>query len=473
MGAPKRLERQVMSFTVAIIGRPNVGKSTLFNRLVGKRVAIVDDQPGVTRDRREGEATLSDLKFTVIDTAGLENIHDDSLESRMREQTEAAFKKANIALMMIDARTGVTPVDEHFVQWLRRHKTPIILVANKCEGNAAQAGLMEAYALGLGDPIPLSAEHGEGLVDLYEALQPHVDAAKADEKYALTQQPIDSGEEDDDEAVNARPLQLAIVGRPNVGKSTLINKMLGEERMLTGPEAGITRDSITIPWSHNGREFNLVDTAGLRRRARVNDKVEALSGAESRRAIDFAQVVVLVLDANDMLEKQDLTIARTVIEEGRALILAVNKWDTIENSKEALNKLYDRIQTSLPQIRGIPVVTISAKTGRGIEKMLDAVLDVYEVWNRRVPTSKLNRWLEEILEHHQPPLISGRRSKVKYITQHKTRPPTFALFVSHEKGLPESYVRYMSNALREDFELWGIPLRLIVRKGINPFAPTK
>jgi len=473
MGAPKRLERQVMSFTVAIIGRPNVGKSTLFNRLVGKRVAIVDDQPGVTRDRREGEATLSDLKFTVIDTAGLENIHDDSLESRMREQTEAAFKKANIALMMIDARTGVTPVDEHFVQWLRRHKTPVILVANKCEGNAAQAGFMEAYALGLGDPIPLSAEHGEGLVDLYEALQPHVDAAKADEKYALTQQPIDSGEEDDDEAVNARPLQLAIVGRPNVGKSTLINKMLGEERMLTGPEAGITRDSITIPWSHNGREFNLVDTAGLRRRARVNDKVEALSGAESRRAIDFAQVVVLVLDANDMLEKQDLTIARTVIEEGRALILAVNKWDTIENSKEALNKLYDRIQTSLPQIRGIPVVTISAKTGRGIEKMLDAVLDVYEVWNRRVPTSKLNRWLEEILEHHQPPLISGRRSKVKYITQHKTRPPTFALFVSHEKGLPESYVRYMSNALREDFELWGIPLRLIVRKGINPFAPTK
>ena len=459
-----------MSYTVAIIGRPNVGKSTLFNRLVGKRVAIVDDQPGVTRDRREGKATLSDLKFTVIDTAGLENVHDDSLEARMRQQTEAAFLEADIALLLIDARTGVTPIDEHFVQWLRRHETPVIIVANKCEGAQGQSGLLECYALGLGEPVPLSAEHGEGMVDLYNALQPHVDAAKANAAYTLSKL-TDSGKESDDEIINAHPLQLAIVGRPNVGKSTMVNTLLGEDRMLTGPEAGITRDSISIPWTHGGREFNLIDTAGLRRRARVNEKVEALSGAETRRAIDYAQVVVLVLDANDMLEKQDLTIARNIIEEGRALILAVNKWDTIKDRGAALDKLHDRLQTSLPQVRGIPVVTVSGQTGRGLDKMLDAVLDVYEVWNRRVPTAKLNRWLEEILEHHQPPLISGRRSKVRYITQPKTRPPTFALFVSHEKGLPESYIRYMANALREDFDLWGVPLRLIVRKGTNPFAP--
>jgi len=465
-----------MSFTVAIIGRPNVGKSTLFNRLVGKRVAIVDDTPGVTRDRREGKANIADMDFTVIDTAGLENEHDDSLESRMRQQTETAFLEADVALMMIDARTGVTTVDEHFTQWLRRHKTPVILVANKCEGNAAQAGLMEAYSLGLGEPVPLSAEHGQGLADLYAALRPYADAAEAeaakveaDTEFELEKFP-DSGEEADDEDIMNRPLQLAIVGRPNVGKSTMINKLLGEERLLTGPEAGITRDSISVPWTHNDREFNLIDTAGLRRRARVTGKIESLSGAETRRAIDYAQVVVLVLDANDMLEKQDLTIARNVIDEGRALILAVNKWDTVKDSKAALGRLYDRMGTSLPQVRGIPVVTVSAKTGRGLDKMLDAVLDVFEVWNRRVPTAKLNRWLEEILEHHQPPMVSGRRVKVRYMTQSKTRPPTFALFVSHSAGLPESYQRYMANALREDFELWGVPLRLMVRKGNNPYA---
>jgi len=465
-----------MSFTVAIIGRPNVGKSTLFNRLVGRRVAIVDNTPGVTRDRREGKATISDMNFTIIDTAGLENAHDESLESRMREQTETAFLDADVALLMIDARTGVTPVDEHFTQWLRRHKTPVILVANKCEGAAAQSGLLEAYALGLGEPVPLSAEHGQGLADLYAALRPYADAAederakaKSDAEFAHDTIP-DSGAEKDDATILNRPLQLAIVGRPNVGKSTMINKLLGEERLLTGPEAGITRDSISVPWSHGGREFHLIDTAGLRRRARVTGKIESLSGAETRRAIDYAQVVVLVLDADDLLEKQDLTIARNVIEEGRALILAVNKWDTVKNSKEALDRLYDRLQTSLPQVRGIPVVTVSAKTGRGLEKMLDAVLDVFEVWNRRVPTAKLNRWLAEILEHHQPPMVSGRRVKVRYMTQPKTRPPTFALFVSHAKGLPESYIRYLSNALREDFDLWGIPLRLVVRKGVNPYA---
>jgi len=459
-----------MSLTVAIIGRPNVGKSTLFNRLVGKRVAIVDDMPGVTRDRREGSATLSDLNFTIVDTAGLENIHDDSLESRMREQTESAFLDADVAFMVIDARTGVTPVDEHFAQWLRRHKTPVIVVANKCEGAAGQSGLLEAYALGFGDPVPLSAEHGEGMVDLYNALRPFADEARERQLYEGSKI-IDSGEEADDEIIKKHPLQLAIVGRPNVGKSTTINKLLGQDRMLTGPEAGITRDSITIPWTYKNQKFNLIDTAGLRRRARVSEKVEALSGAESRRSIDFAQVVILVLDAHDMLEKQDLTIARTVIDEGRALVLAVNKWDTIKNPKEALGKLYDRLQTSLPQVRGIPIVTISAKTGRGLDKLMDAVLDVFDVWNRRVSTSKLNRWLEEILEHHQPPLISGRRVKIKYITQPKTRPPTFALFVSHTKGLPESYTRYIANALREDFNLWGIPLRVVVRKGSNPYAP--
>jgi len=463
-----------MSFTVAIIGRPNVGKSTLFNRLVGKRVAIVDNMPGVTRDRREGDATLSDLSFTIIDTAGLEDVHDNSLESRMRQQTEAAFLEADVALMLIDARAGLTPIDEHFAGWLRRHDTPVILVANKCEGAAGQSGMLEAFSLGLGDPIPLSAEHGEGLADLYDVLRPYADAAKEHEKRARQLEeeiyPADSGEEVDDEVVMNRPLQMAIVGRPNVGKSTLINKLLGEDRLLTGPEAGITRDAITVPWQHNGREFKLIDTAGLRRRAKVTEKVEALSGAETRRAIDFAQVVVLMLDARDMLEKQDLTIARGVIDEGRALIIVVNKWDLIKNGKEALDKLHDRLQTSLPQARGIPIVTVSAKTGRGLDKILDAVLDIFEVWNRRIPTAKLNRWLEHILEHHQPPLVSGRRVKVRYMTQPKTRPPTFALFVSHAKGLPESYIRYMANALREDFELWGVPLRVLVRKGKNPFA---
>ena len=464
-----------MTLTVAIIGRPNVGKSTLFNRLVGRRVAIVDDMPGVTRDRREGDATLSDLKFRIIDTAGLEDIHDESLESRMRQQTEAAFREADVGLMLIDARTGLTPVDEHFANWLRRHDTPVILVANKCEGAAGQPGLLESYSLGLGEPVPLSAEHGEGLAELYDALRPYADAADEQEAFEASQREEqlvldDSGEEADDAVVLNRPLQLAIVGRPNVGKSTLINKLLGEERLLTGPEAGITRDSITVPWVYEGREFRLVDTAGLRRRAKVTEKVEALSGAETRRAINFAQVVVLVLDAEDMLEKQDLTIARGVIEEGRALIIAVNKWDLIKNGKEALDRLHDRLETSLPQVRGIPIVTVSAKTGRGLPKILDAVLDVFEVWNRRISTAQLNRWLEGILEHHQPPLVSGRRVKVRYMTQPKARPPTFALFVSHAKGLPEAYVRYMANALREDFGLWGIPLRLLVRKGKNPYA---
>ncbi|MDH5488725.1 MAG: ribosome biogenesis GTPase Der [Rhodospirillaceae bacterium] len=457
-----------MTFTVAIIGRPNVGKSTLFNRLVGKRVAIVDDAPGVTRDRREGAGKIADMQFRVIDTAGLEDVNDESLESRMRGQTEIALKEADVALMMFDARVGITPVDKHFSGLLRKSKTPVIVVANKCERGAGEAGRLEAYELGLGEPIAVSSEHGEGIDGLYDALKPYFDRAKKN-KNSFKSYDYEFEDNDDDDAIKQRPLQMAIVGRPNVGKSTLVNCLLGSERMLTGPEAGITRDSISIPWQYKGRAINLIDTAGLRRKSRVTEKVEYLSTNDTRRAIDFSQVSVLVLDAEDMLEKQDLTIAGSVIDEGRALVIAVNKWDLIKDKKEAMQKLEDRLQTSLPQVRGVPIVTISAQKGKGMDKLLDAVFDVFEVWNRRISTGQLNRWLEQVLHDHQPPLVGGRRVKVRYMTQPKTRPPTFALFVSHTKGLPESYQRYLANALREDFELWGIPLRLHVRKGRNPY----
>jgi len=446
-----------------------VGKSTLFNRLTGKRLAIVDDAPGVTRDRREGDGKIADMRFRVIDTAGLEDVHDESLESRMRDQTEIALNEADVALMMFDARIGITPVDKHFSGLLRKSKTPVILIANKCERGAGEAGRLEAYELGLGEPVAVSSEHGEGIDALYDALKPYFDRAKKNKNSFKSSDFGDEDDDDDDDAVRKRPLQMAIVGRPNVGKSTLVNCLLGSERMLTGPEAGITRDSIAIPWKYKGRAINLIDTAGLRRKSRVVDKVEYLSTNDTRRAIDFSQVSVLVLDGEDMLEKQDLTIAGSVIDEGRALVIAVNKWDIIKDKKEAMQKLEDRLQTSLPQVRGVPIVTISAQKGKGIDKLMDAVFDVFEVWNRRVSTGQLNRWLEQVLHDHQPPLVSGRRVKVRYITQPKTRPPTFALFVSHTKGLPESYQRYLANALREDFELWGIPLRLHVRKGRNPY----
>ncbi len=451
--------------TVAIIGRPNVGKSTLFNRLVGKRIAIVDDQPGVTRDRREGDGRIAELRFRVIDTAGLEDATDDSLEARMRIQTEAALDEADLAFLLFDARAGITPMDKYFADWIRRKKTPVVLLANKCERGAAEAGRMEAYSLGLGEPFAISAEHGEGLNGIYDAIK----ACESGE-FEESEQFHDAGNEDDDERVREHPLQMAVVGRPNVGKSTLINRLVGEERLLTGPEAGITRDAISVPWEYKGRAIKLVDTAGLRKKARVTDKIEALSVADTKRAINFAQVVVLVLDARDMLEKQDLIIASLVADEGRALVIAVNKWDLVKDPKEALEKLNDRLQTSLPQVRGVPVVTLSAINGRGLDKLLDGVFDVFEVWNRRISTSKLNIWLKHILEQHQPPLVSGRRIKVRYMTQPKTRPPTFALFASHAKGLPEAYVRYMTNMMREDFDLWGIPLRLHVRKGHNPYA---
>jgi GTP-binding protein len=442
-----------MSMTVAIIGRPNTGKSTLFNRLVGKRLALVDDQPGVTRDRREGVAELGDLSFTIIDTAGLEDAADATLEGRMRLQTEQAVAESDVVLLVIDARVGVTPLDEHFAGWLRGESVPVFLVANKCEGNGGEAGRLESYALGLGDPIALSAEHGEGFVDLYEVLRPYADAANADE------------------IGDPNELQLAIVGRPNTGKSTLVNHLLGEDRLLTGPEAGITRDSIAINWVYDGHPIKLIDTAGLRRRARVGDKVEKMSARDSARAIQYAQVVVLLLDAQDMLERQDLTIAREVIEEGRALIIAVNKWDLIKDKKAAMQSLQDRLQTSLTQVRGIPIVTLSALNGSGIKGMMESVFKIYEIWNRRIATAKLNDWLAGMLEAHPPPLGStGRRIRLRYITQTKSRPPTFVIWASRPKDLPEAYNRYLVNGLREDLGLSGVPIRLSVRQGKNPYV---
>jgi len=444
-----------MSLKVVIIGRPNVGKSTLFNRLVGRRLALVDDPPGVTRDRREGAGRLSDLEFDVVDTAGLEEAFDETLQGRMRRQTERAVEEADVVILMTDARAGVTPVDRAFADWLRRTGKPIVLVANKCEASAAEAGLLEAHSLGLGEPVAISAEHGEGMAALFAALVPF--EAAEDEK----------GRAPQDEA---QPVQLAVVGRPNVGKSTLINRLIGEERLLTGPEAGITRDSIAVPFDFRGRALRLVDTAGLRRRAKVTEKLEKLSVADSRRAIQFAQVVALVLDGQDLLEKQDLTIARQVIEEGRALVIAVNKWDLVADKKQARQRLADRLQTSLPQVRGIPVVTLSALKGQNLDRFLEAVLSAYDVWNRRVPTAKLNEWLERMTEIHPPPVSQGRRIRLRYATQVKTRPPTFAVFASRPGDLPDSYMRYLVNGLREAFDLVGTPVRIHLRKGKNPYV---
>ncbi len=447
-----------MSFTVAIVGRPNVGKSTLFNRLVGKRLALVDDTPGVTRDWREGAGRLADLEFRVLDTAGLEEAAADTLAGRMRRQTDSALLAADVALLLIDARVGVTPVDRHFATLLRKGETPVVVVANKCEGRAGESGLMDAFSLGLGDPVPVSAEHGEGMADLFEALLPFSEQAEArvaDGRGA--KKPTDA------------PLQLAIFGRPNVGKSTLVNRLLGEDRLLTGPEAGITRDAISVDWQYEGRHLRLVDTAGLRRRARVSGKLEKLSGGDARRAIQFAQVVVLLLDARDLLEKQDLTIARHVVEEGRALVVAANKWDLVKDRKAALKALRERLEDSLPQVRGVPVVTLSALKGRNLDKLMKDVFRVYEVWNRRVSTAKLNDWLSFMTEAHPPPSAAGRRIKLRYATQIKARPPTFAIWTSRPDDLPESYVRYLINGLREDFGLVGVPLRILLRKGKNPY----
>ncbi len=442
--------------TVAIVGRPNVGKSTLFNRLVGKRLALVDDRPGVTRDRREGEAKLIGLEFRVIDTAGFEDEDAHTLPGRMRQQTEAAVREADAALFMVDAREGLTPLDEEIGRWLRVESTPVIVVANKAEGRAAESGIFEAFRLGLGDPIAISAEHGEGVADLFEALRPLVERDREEE----------GGCEEIDE--NA-PLHIAIVGRPNAGKSTLVNTMLGQERMITGPEAGITRDSISLDWEWEGRPVRLVDTAGLRKRAKVDDKLERLSVADTKRSIDYAEVVVLLLDATRGLEVQDLKIASQVIEEGRALILALNKWDVAENASSLFNGVKAALDEGLAQLKGVPLLTVSAKTGKGIDMILKVAFELREAWSKRIPTGELNRWFEAATEANPPPAPRGKRIKLRYVTQVKSRPPTFVVFGNRTDELPESYRRYLVNALRRDLKLGAVPLRLDFRGRGNPF----
>ncbi|HET7316866.1 MAG TPA: ribosome biogenesis GTPase Der [Sphingomicrobium sp.] len=442
--------------TVAIVGRPNVGKSTLFNRLVGKRLALVDDRPGVTRDRREGEARLLGLEFRVIDTAGFEDEDPQTLPGRMRTQTEAAVRSADAALFLIDSREGVTPLDEEIGRWLRAESTPVILVANKSEGRAGESGVLDGFRLGLGEPVAISAEHGEGVADLFEALLPHVEC---DEEI----------EDEEAEADEAAPLKLAIVGRPNAGKSTLVNRMLGEDRLITGPEAGITRDSISLDWEWNGRPVRLVDTAGLRKRAKVTDKLERLSTADARRAIDHAEVVVVLLDSTRGLESQDLRIAEQVIEEGRALIIAINKWDVAENASALFNGIKAALEEGLSQIKGLPVLTVSAKTGKGIDQLLGAAFELREQWSRRVSTGELNRWFERAIEANPPPAPGGKRIKLRYITQVKARPPSFVIFGNRLSELPESYNRYLLNSMRRDLKLGPVPLRLTLRSPKNPF----
>ncbi|MFW8636854.1 ribosome biogenesis GTPase Der [Cribrihabitans pelagius] len=459
-----------MSFTLAIVGRPNVGKSTLFNRLVGKKLALVDDQPGVTRDLREGEARLGDLRFTVIDTAGLEDATDNSLEGRMRRLTERAVEMADICLFMIDARAGVTPVDELFAEILRKRSAHVILAANKAEGNAAEAGVLEAYGLGLGEPLRLSGEHGEGMPDLYGILQP---LAEKFEQVAEDNAPVidveidEDGEFDADAAVPeptaAKPLQVAVVGRPNAGKSTLINKILGEERLLTGPEAGITRDAISLRMDWQGTPMRVFDTAGMRKKAKVQEKLEKLSVSDGLRAVKFAEVVVVLLDASIPFEQQDLRIADLAEREGRAVVVAVNKWDAEDEKQEKLRDLKEAFARLLPQLRGAPLVTVSAKTGKGLDRLHGAILRAYRVWNRRVPTAALNRWLTGMLEQHPPPAPQGKRIKLRYMTQARTRPPAFVVMCSHPDKLPESYSRYLVNGLREDFDMPGTPIRLYMR----------
>jgi GTPase len=441
-----------MSFAVAILGRPNVGKSTLFNRLVGRRLALVDDTPGLTRDRREGDGRIADLGFRVIDTAGLEEAAPASLEGRMRAHTERALAAADVALLVIDAREGVTEPDRHFAGWLRRSGKPVVLVANKTEGRATLPGVGEAYRLGLGDPVPISAEHGEGLAELYERLRPFA-----------VDRPSDAAVE------HEKPLQLAIVGRPNVGKSTLANRLIGEDRLLTGPEAGITRDAIAVDWAWRERPIRLVDTAGLRRRPRVEGKLEELSVGDALRAIRFAETVILVLDALQPFERQDLTIARLVADEGRALVLAATKWDAVAEPAAVLRRLRDRASISLAQLYGVALVPVSGLTGFGLDAMMTAVCAADEVWNRRVTTAGLNRWLAAVQERHPPPLVAGRRLRLRYMTQVNIRPPSFALFASQPGELPVSYRRYLVNALRQDFDLPGTPIRMMLRKGKNPY----
>ena len=466
-----------MNGIVAIIGRPNVGKSTLFNRLIGRRHALVDDTPGVTRDRRQGEAKISDLQFTIFDTAGLESNDKAFLTKRMRDQTEVAVQEADIVILMVDAKMGITPDDMELCRWLRRKKNDIILVANKCESNASESGILEAFNLGLGEPVVISAEHGLGMANLYAALRLHeqklIEKDKTLPSHAEIQQDISNVSADLDNfpvEKDREILRLAIVGRPNVGKSTLINALLGQNRVLTGPEAGITRDSIQIEWQWKKKTLHLFDTAGLRRKSRVANKLERASGNDTWRAVRFAHVVVLVVDASMMLERQDLNIARLVIEEGRSLLIAVNKWDLIRNKNKAVKELQRRVKTSLPQVKDISYVPISALEKTNLDMMIEKCFVVYDVWNQRVPTAKLNRWFEAIVQRHPPPLVQGRRLKLRYITQIKTRPPSFACFCNQPDQVPESYKRYVINELRKQFTLPGVPIRLLMKTSKNPYA---
>ena len=467
-----------MSFTLAIVGRPNVGKSTLFNRLVGKRLALVDDQPGVTRDLREGAARLADLRFTVVDTAGLEEVTDDSLQGRMRRLTERAVDMADICLFMIDARVGVTPSDLVFADILRKRSAHVILAANKAEGKAADAGVIEAYSLGLGEPIRMSAEHGEGLNDLYTMLMPLADAyaekAETDAPETDVDVPENAGDIPDEAPVptHAKPLQVAVVGRPNAGKSTLINQIMGEDRLLTGPEAGITRDAISLRTDWNGVPMRIFDTAGMRKKAKVQEKLEKLSVSDGLRAVKFAEVVVVLLDAEIPFEQQDLRIADLAEREGRAVVVAVNKWDIEDDRQAKLKALKESFERLLPQLRGAPLITVSAKTGRGLDRLHDAIMRAYEVWNRRVSTAQLNRWLSGMMEAHPPPAPQGKRIKLRYMTQAKTRPPGFVVMCSHPDKVPESYNRYLVNGLRIDFDMPGAPIRLWMR-GQNDANPYK
>lgn len=459
----------IMLPQVIIIGRPNVGKSTLFNRLVGKKLALVDDQPGVTRDRRFGEAHLLGLDFTIVDTAGWEDEDANSLPGRMRAQTEASLVGADVALFVIDARAGLTPMDEEIGRWLRQATVPVILVANKAEGKAGDHGLFESFSLGLGEPVAMSAEHGQGLADLFEALLPHLDDKQPEEDEG-------TGEEEDE---LAGPLKIAIVGRPNAGKSTLINALLGEDRLLTGPEAGITRDSIAVDWdwtdpkSGEVRQVRLIDTAGMRKRARVTDKLEKLAVADARHAIDFAEVVVLLLDATKGLEHQDLKIASQVLEEGRALMIAINKWDIAEGPSGLFNGVRAALDEGLAQVRGVPLLSVSARTGKGLDELLSAGFDIREAWSKRIPTSLLNRWFDDALGTNPPPAPGGKRIKLRYITQAKTRPPGFVLFGTRLELLPESYRRYLINGIRRELGFDAVPIRLNLRSAKNPFADKK
>ncbi|MEN9895579.1 MAG: ribosome-associated GTPase EngA [Pseudomonadota bacterium] len=471
-----------MNFTVAIVGRPNVGKSTLFNRLVGKKLALVDDTPGVTRDRRPGEAKLVDLRFTIIDTAGLEEMGPETLEGRMRLQTEAAIDEADLSLFVVDAKYGLTPLDKTFADMLRRRGKPVVLVANKSEAKGSDGGFYDAFTLGLGDPVAISAEHGQGMIDLRDAI---VEAIGEDVAFPpifeepATHVDVRPGDGDiiDDEYEPAydetKPLRVAIIGRPNAGKSTLINRFLGEDRLLTGPEAGITRDSISVEWEWRGRTIKMFDTAGMRRKAKVQEKLEKLSVADSLRAVRFAETVVIVFDSTIPFEKQDLQLVDLIIREGRAAVIAFNKWDLIEDRQAVLADLREKTERLLPQARGIRAVPMSGQTGDGLDRLMQAIIDTDRVWNKRISTARLNRWLEAVTTQHPPPAVSGRRLKLKYMTQVKARPPGFMVSCTRPEALPESYVRYLTNGLRTDFDMPGVPIRISFKASVNPFENRK